>query len=148
MKLKPFIQPLFFALLIVVGIVIGVRISKPYQHSLIMTNEVVHFNKLAEMMNYIEQAYVDTVNEQAIVTETIEEVLSHLDPHSTYIPAEQLAATNEPLQGNFEGIGIEFHITNDSLMVAMVLEGGPSEKMGIAIGKKNRWGGHCQHGCR
>jgi len=129
--------PLVFAGLLALGIYIGMRMNEPYHHaSSIFTFRTGQFNKLNDIINYINQEYVDTVNQKQLVETTISDMLHQLDPHSSYIPADQLQATNEPLEGNFEGIGIEFHIQNDTIMVVTALSGGPSEVLGIQAGDR------------
>lgn len=91
------------------------------------------FNTLLNIINY---AYVDTVNNSAMVDDAIVAVLKSLDPHSVYIPKEELQEMNEPLEGNFEGIGIQFNILNDTITVVSPISGGPSEKLGIQSGDK------------
>ena len=80
--------------------------------------------------------YVDTVNQKKLVESTIEDMLHQLDPHSAYIPADELQASNEPLEGNFDGIGIEFHLQNDTIMVVTAISGGPSDALGIQAGDR------------
>ncbi|MDR2927610.1 MAG: S41 family peptidase [Cytophagaceae bacterium] len=80
--------------------------------------------------------YVDTVNKQALSCEAIVSMLKMLDPHSVFIPAEDVKAANEQLNGNFEGIGVEFIILNDTLTVVNAIGGGPSEKIGIVSGDR------------
>lgn len=87
-------------------------------------------------MNYINQEYVDTINQKIFVENTINDMLHSLDPHSAYIPSEDLQAVSEPLEGKFDGIGIEFHIQEDSIMVVSALSGGPSEQLGIQSGDR------------
>lgn len=84
----------------------------------------------------IQQLYVDTVNEEKLVESAIIEMLKQLDPHSTYADAEEVKKLNEPLQGNFEGIGIQFNMNEDTLMVIQPVSGGPSEKVGILAGDR------------
>lgn len=84
----------------------------------------------------IQQLYVDTVNEEKIVEAAIVEMLRQLDPHSTYANAEEVKKLNEPLQGNFEGIGVQFNMNGDTLMVIQPVSGGPSEKAGIMAGDR------------
>ncbi len=91
------------------------------------------FNTLLNIINY---AYVDTVNNTAMVDDAIVAVLKSLDPHSVYIPKEELQEMNEPLEGNFEGVGIQFNILNDTITVVSPISGGPSEKLGIQSGDK------------
>jgi len=85
---------------------------------------------------YINNNYVDTVNFDAITDASIKEVVSKLDPHSIFIPKDEVQAMNEPLEGKFEGIGIEFAIINDTLTVQAVIVGGPSEAVGLNAGDK------------
>jgi carboxyl-terminal processing protease len=94
------------------------------------------FNKINDVINYVNQEYVDTVNQKTLTENTIEGMLHQLDPHSAYIPASDVQAMNEPLEGNFEGIGVEFHIQEDSIMVVTALSGGPSDLLGIQSGDR------------
>ena len=84
----------------------------------------------------IQQLYVDPVNEDKIVESAIIEMLRQLDPHSTYANAEEVKRLNEPLEGNFEGIGIQFNMNEDTLMVIQVIPDGPSEKAGLLPGDR------------
>ncbi len=93
-------------------------------------------NKINEVLGYIQQEYVDTINNTQLVDQSIEKILEQLDPHSAYIPASEVEAANEPLEGNFEGIGIEFHIQQDTIMVVSAIAGGPSEALGIMSGDR------------
>ncbi len=79
---------------------------------------------------------MDTINEKQLVEKTVTSMLQSLDPHSSYIPASDFAQVNETLEGNFEGIGIEFNIINDTIRVITPISGGPSEKLGIRAGDK------------
>ncbi len=92
--------------------------------------------KFDALLQYINYAYVDSTNENNIVEDAIVAVLKELDPHSVYIPKEELKKMNEPLVGNFEGIGIQFNILHDTLMVVSPISGGPSEKVGLQAGDK------------
>jgi carboxyl-terminal processing protease len=88
------------------------------------------------MLSIIREAYVDSVNMQDLENKTLNEMLSNLDPHSAYIPAEELQKANEPLEGNFDGIGVEFNIVNDTIMVVSAINGGPSQELGIKAGDR------------
>lgn len=90
--------------------------------------------QLAEMA--IAGLYVDSVDESRLVESAIAEMLAQLDPHSTYNNAEEVKAMNEPLQGNFEGIGVQFQMIEDTLLVIQPVSGGPSEKAGILAGDR------------
>lgn len=97
------------------------------------TKESTKFNSFMDYLNY---SYVDPVDQAKLTEEAIIGVLKELDPHSVYIPKEELKAMNEPLVGNFEGIGIEFQILDDTIQVTATIPGGPSEKIGIKAGDK------------
>lgn len=99
------------------------------------TNKEAIF-KLNKVLSWVDNYYVDTVNQDQLIEEVIIEMLRRLDPHSTYISKEDVKAMNEPLHGNFEGIGIQFNILNDTIMVVSPISGGPSEKLGIQAGDR------------
>lgn len=93
-------------------------------------------DKLNNIINIIESSYVDSVSRASLENSAIPAILKKLDPHSVYIPAKDLARANEPLQGNFEGIGISFSMLTDTILVVSTIPGGPSEKLGILPGDK------------
>lgn len=92
--------------------------------------------KIGQTLYNIERFYLDTANFPSITDEVIKQVIEKLDPHSAYIPAKDVKAMNEPLDGNFDGIGVEFALINDSLTIQATVSGGPSEKVGIKAGDK------------
>lgn len=120
--------PLVLGIVLAMGIYLG--------SSLAPAPKVSADNKINTILDYIQQEYVDTINKKSLVDHSIEKLLEQLDPHSAYIPSEDLQSENEPLEGNFEGIGIEFHIQQDSIMVVTALSGGPSERVGIMAGDR------------
>lgn len=129
--------PLVFALLLAAGIFIGSRMNTSFiDGKTIFAPRSKEFNKLSEVVNYIQHEYVDTINQTDLVDVSIVKLLQNLDPHSAYIPAEDLRAANEPLEGNFEGIGIEFHIQQDTIMVVATISGGPSDMIGLRPGDR------------
>ena len=93
-------------------------------------------NKLSQLITYIDEYYVDTVQKERLVDQTIQQVLQDLDPHSYYITKDEMQRMNEPLEGNFEGVGIEFRIIKDTLVIINVIEDGPSEKAGLLAGDR------------
>ncbi|MCX6292410.1 MAG: S41 family peptidase [Bacteroidetes bacterium] len=93
-------------------------------------------SKIDEAMQIIKYAYVDTINEKKLTDDALRTILKDLDPHSSYIPAEEMQQANEPLVGKFEGVGIQFNIHNDTIMVTQTIPGGPSEKLGIRAGDR------------
>jgi len=123
-------QPLIYILLIILGIYIG--------FFLLPNNIGVRkgTKKINEILTIIKDNYVDTINENQMIESSIYGVLSILDPHSIYITTEELKETNESLEGNFEGIGVQFNIQNDTIVVVKTISGGPSEKKGIMAGDR------------
>ncbi len=92
--------------------------------------------KLGKLFSLIDAFYVDSVGMDKITEKAIVELLKSLDPHSAYIPADEVKAMNEPLNGNFDGIGVQFNILDDSILVISPVPGGPSEKVGILAGDR------------
>lgn len=99
-----------------------------------MGNEALRKLQMAEFA--IANLYVDSVDENKLVEEAIIKMLAQLDPHSTYNDAEEVKKMNEPLQGNFEGIGVQFQMIEDTLLVVQPVSNGPSEKVGILAGDR------------
>ena len=93
-------------------------------------------NRYGQTIYYINNYYLDSVNVQKISDDALREVVSKLDPHSVYIPAEDVLKANEQIVGEFEGIGIEFAIILDTLTIQAPVSGGPSERVGIRAGDK------------
>lgn len=127
--------PILIAFALVIGIIIGFYLPGKYktpQQSVFRARG----DKLNNILNIIESDYVDTVNRSDLVEAAIPAILKKLDPHSVYIPAKDLARANEPLQGNFDGIGISFNMMTDTIFVISTISGGPSEKVGLMAGDK------------
>lgn len=116
------------AWMVAAGLVAGAQ-TAPAQ----LNGELDKFNTL---LYQIDRFYTDTVNARKLVDDAIVKILEDLDPHSTYIPKEELQATNEPLVGNFDGIGVEFNILRDTILIVNPIPSGPSEKLGIKAGDK------------
>ncbi len=92
--------------------------------------------KFGRLLRLIDSYYVDTTNVNDLTEKAIVEVLRNLDPHSVYISKEEVEKMNEPLQGNFEGVGISFNVFRDTLLVVQTIPGGPSEKVGLRAGDR------------
>lgn len=134
-KKKSIVLPVLLAVALAAGVLIGKFLPGTDdlpQHSNIRSRN----DKLNSILNIIESNYVDSVNRNDLVEAAIPAILKKLDPHSVYIPAKDLARANEPLQGNFEGIGISFNMLTDTILVISTIPGGPSEKMGLLPGDK------------
>ena len=99
-----------------------------------MFNEQAY--KFGKVLEWIDKYYVDSVNENRLVEHAIAELLKDLDPHSSYLTKEEVAQLNEPLQGNFEGIGVSFNLLNDTIYIISPVAGGPSDKAGILSGDR------------
>jgi carboxyl-terminal processing protease len=92
--------------------------------------------KFATLLNYIQHMYVDSVNAEKLTEKAIVSLLEDLDPHSVYLSKEELQEANEPLNGSFDGIGVQFNILHDTIVIVEPIQGGPSEKLGIQSGDK------------
>jgi len=125
-------MPIIIAAAIIIGIFIGNKLQNN-------SNDIfIHpqVNKINAVLDYINQEYVDSVSKDELIELTIPKVLENLDPHSIYIPAVDFQAMNEPLEGNFFGIGVQFNIMYDTIVVINTIPGGPSEKKGIMAGDR------------
>lgn len=121
--------PLAISVAVIVGIVVGNQFANQRTTS-------VYDRKLNTILNMIADNYVDTVTISDLVEKSIPEILSNLDPHTSYFTASELKAANDELNGSFSGIGISFQIINDTISVIEVIPGGPSEKAGILAGDR------------
>lgn len=92
--------------------------------------------KIARALYLVEHHYVDTLDMDRVIDKMLEGLMEQLDPHSSYIPQEKVESTNEPLDGSFEGVGIEFTLLTDTLVIQSVIAGGPSEAVGLRAGDR------------
>ncbi len=133
--------PLLFALTLIIGLYIGLRLGG---HSSMMSQQnssvsgLLGKNKgrVEELLSYIEARYVEEVDQEVLTRAAIKAILDELDPHSSFIPAEEMQALMEQMEGNFDGVGIEFMTIQDTIVVVSALAGGPSEVAGIQAGDK------------
>lgn len=93
-------------------------------------------SKIAYILDLIDKQYVDKTNQDSLADDAIRALLAELDPHSVYLTAEEVKRENDDLNGNFEGIGIQFRIVGDSIAVVRTLSGGQSEKVGVLAGDR------------
>lgn len=128
--------PIIFALILILGIIIGNTFQLHNNTGTLTLDANNKFSKVDEILRYVNDEYVDTIKAEQLVDKTIVAMLQNLDPHSAYISANELASTNEPLQGNFEGVGIEFNIVEDTIRVVAAIPGGPAESVGVQAGDK------------
>ena len=127
--------PLILSLVMISGMFFGFKLNQ-------QTGSTDGFFKrdkrtaLQEALDLIKNRYVDSIGIDSLQDDAMQEMVSHLDPHSVYIPATDFDAANEDIVGNFEGIGVEFNIFSDTVHVLYVIPGGPSDKAGLQIGDK------------
>ena len=130
---SPSWQPLAYAVILILGVYIGLQTGGGSSSGM---HIVGPRSALNGVLDRVEQTYVDPVVREELEQVALDAVLEKLDPHSLFISAEELAALAEPMEGNFEGIGVEFIIQQDTLMVVAAIPGGPSEKAGFRAGDR------------
>lgn len=129
----------FIPILLAIGIVVGIAIGTFYANNFagnklgVINNSS---NKLNALLRIINESYVDTVKMNDLVENTMPLILAELDPHSSYIPAKDLEEVNSGLKGHFSGIGVQFTIKDDTIHINSVIQGGPSEKVGLMAGDR------------
>ena len=128
MTIRPLFLPLFFGGLLMLS-PLGLTAQED------MTPQEAA-QKFGTLMRYIGQLYVDSVSVEELTERAIVTMLEDLDPHSVYFSPEELKEADEPLNGNFEGIGVQFNIFKDTIMVVSPISGGPSERLGIRAGDR------------
>ena len=125
--------PIFIILAVAAGILIGATMAGGDSST---NNFISSYLKFKDILTYIQRDYVDKVDTDELVEVAITKMLEELDPHSVYIPAKELEMAKSELEGEFEGIGIEFNIFKDTIYVVSPLSGGPSEAVGLMSGDK------------
>jgi carboxyl-terminal processing protease len=117
---------------------IGLYFGKllPNKTEYIQLNYSAEFPKLVELLSFLDYNYVDKIDLDSLQEEIISATLESLDPHSTYINVDEIKSVTEGMQGNFEGIGVEFQIQHDTIVVVSPISGGPSERQGILSGDR------------
>lgn len=128
--------PIIFSIVLIIGILLGILLSGTLQNKNLFSKKNQGYNKINDVINFVLQDYVDTVSINKLQEKAITGMLESLDPHSVYISSEEFNEANDPLMGNFEGIGVQFKIQNDTIMVVNTVSGGPSEKVGIRAGDR------------
>ena len=131
-KKYSFTLPLLLGLAVALGILLGAQFSG----STSAAAKIGSSTKFEYILSTIKNNYVDPVEEGPLVEDAVTGMLKKLDPHSVYISADELQQMNEPLEGNFEGIGIEFNLLRDTIVVVSAITGGPSEAVGLRAGDK------------
>jgi len=127
--------PLWMALCVVLGILVGTFYANHFSGNRL---SIINSNgsKLNNLLHYVNDMYVDTVDMNDLVEKAMPQILSELDPHSTYIAAKDVQIANDDLKGSFSGVGIEFTIRQDTIRVQNVISNGPAERAGLVAGDK------------
>lgn len=134
---KSFYLPLILFVAVIFGLFLGNLLAR--KALLSSWDNVLQWgksSKVDELINIINTNYVDTLDMHELTENVMQDVVSKLDPHSVYIPAEDLSDINSELEGSFSGIGVQFNIQNDTVMIISVINGGPSEKAGLMAGDR------------
>jgi carboxyl-terminal processing protease len=137
--MKKYLLPTFTVLAVALGIVIGMSLSQQANaQRIVYQNGQWHIeqSKIDRMMQLMESAYVDSINMDSITDEVMSDLVKKLDPHSAYIPKEDLEMVNSELAGSFSGIGVQFTIQQDTVRIVAVIAGGPCEGVGVLAGDK------------
>ena len=121
-----------FALLLIIGVFIGIQVEKIFSGD----NLRESIKKFSDVMSLTGKYYIEEVDSQKLVESAIKGMMDELDPHSVYISAKEFSDVEESFRGDFEGIGIEFQVVNDTLTVVSPISGGPSEQLGILPGDR------------
>lgn len=140
--------PIIASLALAIGIIMGVMLPRENQasnnpnvnngeyQSIAIPTGSNNFNKLNYVLYLLKSMYVDSIKTDELTEKIIPRILEELDPHSTYVPKDEVEMANSDLEGSFSGIGVQFNIQNDTVMVVDVIAGGPSEKIGIMPGDR------------
>ncbi len=128
--------PLLFSLVLITGMIFGFNLRDTLRVKRGIQTVIKRNDRLEQIIDLIDEKYVDTINTDVLYEDAINGILSHLDPHTVYIPADELQEVNEDLEGSFYGIGVEFTIYRDTIQVTSVVEGGPAERAGMEAGDR------------
>ena len=138
--MKKYVFPTLTIVCLLLGFLIGNAVSNKVnaQRFYIQNGQLFQQpeSKVDQLLQLMDQAYVDEINVDSITDEVMMELVKRLDPHSAYIPKEDLEMVNSELSASFSGIGVQFSIQNDTVQVVAVISGGPSEGMGVLAGDK------------
>ena len=137
--MKKYLLPILTVIGVALGIVIGMSLSQQAnaQRVIFQNGQLqLELSKVDRLLQLMEHTYVDEINMDSITDEVMAELVQKLDPHSAYIPKEDLEMVNSELAGSFSGIGVQFTIQQDTVRIVAVIAGGPSEGVGVLAGDK------------
>jgi carboxyl-terminal processing protease len=135
-KLLKILYPVLLALTLSAGIILGVIIQQNVNRNKLQSTGFFQPDKLSIITKLIEKDYVDSINKIELIEKAVPVILEELDPHSSYIPASEMKDVTEEMRGNFSGIGVQFVMQSDTVVVVDVISGGPSQKVGILAGDR------------
>lgn len=135
MNKKSRFAPIAIAISVIVGMFLGMFFSNRFTGSKLNIVNTTS-NKINYLLHILDNQYVDTINVSDIVEATMPKILSELDPHSSYISAEDAKVANDDLKMSFSGVGVQFTIKNDTVYITNIIKGGPSEKVGLCAGDR------------
>tara|TARA_B110000285_G_scaffold33017_1_gene34550 strand:- start:1163 stop:2746 length:1584 start_codon:yes stop_codon:yes gene_type:complete len=133
-KQNQYLIPIVMACFLAIGLLLGKKLAPTEE--VYISNGEVRYQKIQEIIHVLDERYVDSVDGQALFEKTISDMLHELDPHSNYIPAEDLKSLNESIEGKFSGVGIRFFIIQDTICVTNVLPNSPAMAGGLKSGDK------------
>ena len=134
---KRIVVPILIGAALSLGLFFGYQFSKPMGMGAYGGSSASSkYQKLSDILTIINSKYVDTVNADKLLEETISEMLHRLDPHSNYIPADELKLAKEQINGEFSGVGIRFFIHRDTISITNVIKGSPSYQAGVKAGDR------------
>lgn len=128
--------PLLFSLILIFGMVLGFNLRDTLRNKRDIQTVIERNDRLEQIIDLINEKYVDSVNTDLLYEDAVNGILSHLDPHTVYITPEEMLSVTEDLEGSFFGIGVEFSIVRDTIQVTSIIEGGPAQRAGVDIGDK------------
>lgn len=126
-----FLLPLVAAVTLILGLILGSQLVSDTSTSLGKQPSTIAGKKLLQIFDILDSDYVDTIQKEALMEQTISDLLHKLDPHSNYIPAEELVRMTESIEGNFKGVGVRFAIIRDTLCITNVISDSPADQAGI-----------------
>ena len=131
--------PLMMAFMLAIGLLVGLMLGKSGRSIIRMTDangNLVELTRVEEVLQYIDAKYLEGINPLTLEDAAIQGMLKKLDPHSSFIPREKIRGVKESLQGNFDGIGVEFYMLDDTILVVGVIPDGPSAQAGVKLGDR------------
>ena len=126
--------PLLFSLILLLGMTLGFNLRDTLRGKRDIQTVLNRNDRLEQIIDLINEKYVDSVNSNALYRDAVNGILSHLDPHTLYIPTDELADVNENLEGSFYGLGVEFLVIRDTINITSVIDDGPAQHAGIIAG--------------